>query len=191
MYSQKRGLDRLQSVGNGQQCGRNEASDVRPLSDINAYIEGFMRQHRQNLQIRTSIGFHEQFLPRHIPAQTSFFITSTVYRTPRFNQGSGLRRCSTALRSPLTEAAAVLSGVRVMKKEQWLWVEKQGSVDVSLPTSDQKSVLQTCLRSANTSLSFLSRVKLQRKMRVLRNLYQKIASPLGFSTLHCKSFRRR
>ena len=41
------------------------------------------------------------------------------------------------------------------------WAEKRGSVGVPLPTSDQKSGLQARVRSTNTPLSFLTRVKLQ------------------------------
>src|SRR5579875_2784513 len=92
------------------------------------------------------------------------------------------------LLSPEARKAIPTSGV---KRQEWLWAEKQGSVDMPLPTSDQKSDLQTCVRSANTSLSFPARVKLQRNTRVLRNRYQKIAIPLGFSIVHCMSFLGR
>jgi hypothetical protein len=72
---------------------------------------------------------------------------------------------------------------------QW-WVEKQGAVGVPLPTSDQQSDLQICVRSANTSLRFLSRVTLQRGKSVLRNLDQKRATLLGFSTRYALLFQR-
>ncbi len=39
--------------------------------------------------------------------------------------------------------------------------------------------------------SFVVRVKLQSEQRVLRNLYQRGATPLGFSTVYCISFPRR
>lgn len=70
-------------------------------------------------------------------------------------------------------------------------VEKPGSVGAPLPTSDQKSDLQTRVRSTNTPLSFLSRVKLQRKERVLRNLYQRGATPLDFSINNSTLSRRK
>jgi hypothetical protein len=65
-----------------------------------------------------SIGFHEQFLPGSIPAQAPFFITSPVYNTPPLSQGAAQRSEAAAKPLPLAEAAAVLSGFGVMKKEK-------------------------------------------------------------------------
>ena len=62
---------------------------------------------------------------------------------------------------------------------------------VPLPTSDQKSGLQARVRSANTPLSFLSRVKLQVGIRVLRNRDQRGATPPGFSTINSTLVERK
>jgi hypothetical protein len=78
----------------------------------------------------------------------------------------------------------------LQQSNHW-WVEKQGSVGMSLPTSDQKSNLQTRVRSTNTPLSFLARVKLQMVLRVLQNLYQRGATPLGFSIVNSTLSRRK
>jgi hypothetical protein len=74
-----------------------------------------MRQHRQGLQMRAVIGFHEQFLPSRILTHVSFFITfpSVQHALPQSRaRASPLLHCC----SPLTEAAAVLSRFCVMKK---------------------------------------------------------------------------
>src|SRR5581483_9868123 len=46
----------------------NETSNMRLLSDVDAYIEGFMGQHRQGLQFRMFNRFHEPFPRNSIPA---------------------------------------------------------------------------------------------------------------------------
>jgi hypothetical protein len=80
-----------------------------------------------------------------------------------------------------------LSALAVGKSDELvtslLWAEKQGTVDVPLPTSDKKSRLQTLIRSTNTSPSLLSRVKLQFVIRVLQYLFSKGSYPSEASPL--------
>ena len=224
----------------GQQGRGNEAPNVGSLPNIDTHIQGFMGQHRYDLEIRRRFGFHEwlqtsehpySFLrsftvriskpgaramppltgeaSRFAPRATGLCIDERISHSGRSRsaksslpcQGSGLA-ASLAPRSGLyrdrcTQPSLKLPGCLM---RLWLfhfrslrvlcWVEKQGSVGVPLPTSDQKSDLQARVRSANTPLSFVSRVKLQSEKRVLRNLYQRGATPLGFSTVYCISFSR-
>jgi len=82
------------------------------------------------------------------------------------------------------DVAAILAVCDAKKHAKQMVMEKHGSVDVPLPTSDQTVDLHTCLRSTNMPLSILSRVTPQRRRSVLQNLPQRGATLLGFSTVY-------
>jgi len=154
-----------------KECRGYKSCDVLKLPNVHPYLEGFARQHGNDLEIRTRFGFHEQFLSRSIPAHFSSFITFPVYSAPCQCQGQGLRLCSAALRSPLTPSAAALSPIFCDEATKKVWVEKRGSVGVPLPNSDERSIgHQTLMKSKNTPPKFLSRVELQFVKRVSRAL---------------------
>lgn len=78
----------FKALGTGQQRRRNETGHARSFPDVNPPVERFMKQYRQGLQVKTSIGFHEQILPGSVSARTSCFITPLSLVRP----GQRLRR---------------------------------------------------------------------------------------------------
>src|SRR5579884_412766 len=94
--------------------------------------------------------------------------------------------CLSSVRCSWVPSCASAGHERLFQQKSW-WVEKRGSVGVPLPTLDKESGFQTLIRCTSTLPSLPLRVELHERSKVLRCLFQQIASLPGFSKHHCIS----